>query len=1313
MALRMLATAEPRPNAPRRRRTGWVSLLLAACLVAGSASAIEALEGRVQAHGFYELQLRALNADYSEQWDVAQWYNVFDLELEADIVRDPIGIIDTINGFARIEVRYDCVYSNGCGMYRNIDTYGNDAVRTQLPQRLSNAEVNEYSGIIPIETEPRSVTAMRVVERDVQLPDDSIQTIQLLLAPERRRGLVDLYQTEGFSTLAAQGDSDGLIGPPDDPPLVDPSDPNPCFVRYGEGTCHFLAGSSRSPVKNPDDPFAYVFERFLDYHFTQIQAIGGTENGLPVSRLGPWLPKEFVRGNATLADRVNPFDNARQSPVLRAAIFNTRFIDGVADAEAMKGSPLTNLELEMLAEEIDADVRAGVRGEPDRSTARGSGALGFRPIPVEVQGDNGANTSTPRGLFLPSAALRRELDSGKLADPLFINLREAERAWNRGSSQQDEKELKEAYLDIDLFEGRLWLRLGKQNIVWGKTELFRTTDQFNPQDLALASLPSLEESRIALWAVRGVWSFYDVGPLQDVRLEAAFNFDQYELDDFGACGEAYTVNLVCQATFGFWAHGTTAIGVAGIELPPSPWEDIKGLEVGARLEFRWDRFSFALSDFWGYPDIPFPDRLSTYERNVDPRTGRPRISGARGRCLDGSQADCLRPGPQVARTISSDPSDPNNPAKQIPNPDFDLPSTVARTRVDTNGDGIFEVGPPEDRDSDGNPDVYPDGFGSLTQRQRLADPNNALYNHPANQQIFAMVCSTTVGVLSLDRTACAQNAFGSPAIDNIIGLFAVSQLIGGALAGSPFANGFLSQAPDTVTGQATGVQLPLVMLHHGATDATDNGGVPCKDLSFYNNPGNPFKVAQNPGDQRFDCGAGGGGYFAQNNQALGQALSAAQESLLGCGPFWGTNCDDSGIDLLNAEGSALVQAFAGSSTFQDLRGFRTDDAAFDQPGTVGFDGNAAVCTFGNLLRNRDRASGRDANGKRLSARKLPGCRGPTDTGFANPIWNYDPAVDGDPTQVVSLAPPGCTACLRPGPNGHPFTGQPWQSEMAALSWNFQMLVVFQDDAFLRNLRKGGTPYDAGVCSFVTPQLCPNVQGLLRLMGVERPVVQAGGNAGFGRRDFEWQAGGEVVLRFEKRNVLGAAMDFAEDVSKANFSFEFTWIPNVPMTDNADWRDGIKRADQYNLTVSIDRPTFINFLNPNRTFFFNTQWFIQYVDGYESSFPSNGPWNVLATLAITTGYFQDRMQPSLVFVYDFMSVSGAALPQLTYRYNENFSITVGLAMFMGRQQLVDMPTNPIGGAQNRTGPHAFKDPVENGLSPIRDRDEVFLRLRYTF
>ena len=250
------------------------------------------------------------------------------------------------------------------------------------------------------------------------------------------------------------------------------------------------------------------------------------------------------------------------------------------------------------------------------------------------------------------------------------------------------------------------------------------------------------------------------------------------------------------------------------------------------------------------------------------------------------------------------------------------------------------------------------------------------------------------------------------------------------------------------------------------------------------------------------------------------------------------------------------------------------------------------------------------------------------------------------------------------------------------------------------------------CTMITPQYCSTVQALSGIAGQKRNVVKAGGNANFGRRTMQWQSGSEIYLAYNRRNVLGFSMDFAEDYTKSNWSMEFTWIEGIPFTDSNSY-DLVTDADDFNLTISVDRPTFINFLNANRTFFINSQWFFQYRKGYRDSFTSIGPWNVLATLAVFTGYYQDRLNPTMVFVYDFRSNSGGFLPQVNYRFSENFSITVGASVFMGRQRYVDMGVNTIGPASPRSGPHAYQDGSAPGLSIVRDRDEVFMTLRYTF
>jgi hypothetical protein len=266
---------------------------------------------------------------------------------------------------------------------------------------------------------------------------------------------------------------------------------------------------------------------------------------------------------------------------------------------------------------------------------------------------------------------------------------------------------------------------------------------------------------------------------------------------------------------------------------------------------------------------------------------------------------------------------------------------------------------------------------------------------------------------------------------------------------------------------------------------------------------------------------------------------------------------------------------------------------------------------------------------------------------------------------------------------------------------------------LINEFKPSQPFRKSACSFRQPQYCDVVQAFYAILHTTRRTVRAAGNGTFGREDFDWHQGGSGVLRYNKRNVLGFSADFAEDVTKSNWSMEFTWIEDEKYQDANDLDDGVASSDTFNLTVSMDRPTFINFLNSNRTFFFNTQWFFQYIPDHKKSFSSNGPWNVLATFNVQTGYWQDRLTPSLTFVYDFKSASGAGIPQITYLYTSNFSVTVGAAAFFGRWQRKDPPIANVGDDPFRAGRGAEDQYVENGLSVIRERDEIFLRIRYTF
>jgi hypothetical protein len=659
-------------------------------------------------------------------------------------------------------------------------------------------------------------------------------------------------------------------------------------------------------------------------------------------------------------------------------------------------------------------------------------------------------------LWLPNERLAWFLEDGEF-DSFDQNFRQAELEWNHGASQQDEKELKELYLDLELFDSRLWLRIGKQNIVWGKTELFRITDQFNPQDLALASLPSLEESRIALWALRAVWSFYKVGPLEDVRFEVAVNYDQFEPADLGRCGEPYSPLPVCLKTYGLMASGFTADGIAGEIKPPNPWNSWKGIEVGGRLEWRYERFSFALTDFYGYNDGPYRDPLMSFSRNVDPRTGRPRWGMSTGICKTGREPACL------------------------------------------------------------------------TSR-------NALTHHSVKQQQFHYICANTIGFSDLDPTTCGQTIFNSqdasaedPAISPRV-MIAFTNMMSGqpVLLAGPQVLSTLGEFTDATRRALS--RFPYVqrftwldenLIPHANTPtplvplvADWNDGGPA-DLTGTGFETDPRVLTWRPG-------------------GLQPFLTDEQEALLGCGPFYGTQCDVDGIDLMNIEASSQLQSW---TLFDGTFGpgvWLTTDASRAQPGTVGFRGGPA-CT-------------RYENGRSYI---LPGCRGRGDRG-------YDPAVDGTTGGAVQ-----------------PFTGQRWASEMAIVSWNLQMALVVSSTADVpgRPTRREfdpNRPFRSDGCSFAAPAFCKSVSAYNSITGAQRNSVRAGGNGRYGRRDFIWHGGGNVVLRYEKRNVLGFSADFAEDVTKSNWGVEFAWIEGVPFSNNNAF-DANSEADTFNLTVSVDRP----------------------------------------------------------------------------------------------------------------------------------------------
>jgi hypothetical protein len=221
----------------------------------------------------------------------------------------------------------------------------------------------------------------------------------------------------------------------------------------------------------------------------------------------------------------------------------------------------------------------------------------------------------PRGagnqIFFQSPGVRKLYkDQHNLRGNLDLNFDVDELRWGHGAGQ-DEHEFYEGYVEFEMFDSQLWARLGKLIMVWGKTELFRNQDRLNPVDISNGVITRLEEARIGQWALQTVLSpeaFMRVGPVEDLRLELVWIFDDFEPQDIGKCGENASIALVCGKGFGAYANGLAGIGIAGEVRPNKEFSGLKRWDYGIRLEGRWDRFTFSVSDFWGWDDASISRR---------------------------------------------------------------------------------------------------------------------------------------------------------------------------------------------------------------------------------------------------------------------------------------------------------------------------------------------------------------------------------------------------------------------------------------------------------------------------------------------------------------------------------------------------------------------------------------------------------------------------------------------------------------------------------------------------------------------------------
>jgi len=272
-----------------------------------------------------------------------------------------------------------------------------------------------------------------------------------------------------------------------------------------------------------------------------------------------------------------------------------------------------------------------------------------------ITGANVSNGSSSMSSGFPTIVQRASnlnLDCARCTD---LNISNRDVALQNTDSNGRMYPIRELYMDGVI--GDVWMRIGKQQIVWGKTDFFRMQDLINPIDFGQHFFfDSFEDIRIPQWMASFQWKAGSFGPLTDNAIQFVWNFDQFQRVGLGnpsgfwahpfskdistfAIYNTYFSKEPClgqnqvqitgtgisSTASGLLAGANTAVSAtdicgsfggadprtpagfgtpAGLNRENRPDWDIKNTEAGFRWEFRVSDFRFALSHWYGWNDLP-------------------------------------------------------------------------------------------------------------------------------------------------------------------------------------------------------------------------------------------------------------------------------------------------------------------------------------------------------------------------------------------------------------------------------------------------------------------------------------------------------------------------------------------------------------------------------------------------------------------------------------------------------------------------------------------------------------------------------------
>ncbi len=105
--------------------------------------------------------------------------------------------------------------------------------------------------------------------------------------------------------------------------------------------------------------------------------------------------------------------------------------------------------------------------------------------------------------------------------------------------------LRELYLDATIpFDSgaELGFRVGRQQVVWGRTDLFRVLDVINPVDFSRNNIyDELEDIRIPMGIFNMEYRLGAKGPFEDLNFQGIYKFENFRPNELGQGGEPYAI----------------------------------------------------------------------------------------------------------------------------------------------------------------------------------------------------------------------------------------------------------------------------------------------------------------------------------------------------------------------------------------------------------------------------------------------------------------------------------------------------------------------------------------------------------------------------------------------------------------------------------------------------------------------------------------------------------------------------------------------------------------------------------------------------